>query len=559
MKSVVPSRSVLKWINGVVGKNKIWILYLTLIQICQGVAGVAFALSLRNVIDCAVEKNKNELTIQLIILCSLALLSIILQTLSRYIDEKARARLDKDFRCKCFSDLLYGSYANVTEIHSGEWMNRIVSDTNVVVSAVVQIIPGITGTAVRLVGAGVMIAVLLPKFIAILLPAGIVIAAFSLVFRNKLKSYHKEIQKSDGKVRSFMQERLLSLIVIKSFTQEKRTEEIAEEYMDEFGKKRIKRIHFVNLCTTALHLAMRGAYVLGVCVCSINIVRGLMSYGTMTAILQLVTQVETPFAQLSNFLPQYYSMIASAERLIEIENLPADCDGEMLSEEEIQNFYENEFKSVGLSEAYFSYKDSGDGKIHVLNKKSIAVNKGEYVAFMGESGCGKSTAMKLMMCLYPLDSGERYLKTEDGETIKLSPKWRGLFAYVPQGNCLVSGTVREVLTFGNPQTAHNEDEIYRALKIACADTFVNELSEGIDSRLGEQGTGISEGQMQRLAIARAVMSGRPILLFDEATSSLDSVTEEKLLQNLRTMTDRTVILITHRTATLDICDKTIRF
>lgn len=559
MKSVVPSLSVLKWINGVVGKNKIWIFYLTLIQICQGVAGVIFALSLRNVIDCAVEKDKDGLVIQLIILCSLAVLSIILQTLNKYIDEKARVRLEKDFRCKSFSDLLSGAYATVTEVHSGEWMNRIVSDTNVVISAVVQIIPGVTGTAVRLVGAGVMIAVLLPKFIAILLPAGIVIAAFSLLFRNKLKSYHKEIQNSDGKVRSFMQERLLSLIVIKSFTQEKRTEEIAEEYMDEFAEIRMKRIHFVNLCTTALHLAMRGAYVLGVCVCSINIVYGLMSYGTMTAILQLVTQIEAPFTQISNFLPQYYSMIASAERLIEIEKLPADCDEKMLSQSEIQEFYENEFDSVGLCEAYFSYKDSGDGKIHVLNKKSLAVNKGEYAAFMGESGCGKSTAMKLMMCLYPLDSGERYLKTKDGKKINLSPEWRGLFAYVPQGNCLVSGTVRDVLTFGDPEAAKNDAEIYNALKIACADTFVDELPEGIDSRLGEQGTGISEGQMQRLAIARAVMSGRPILLFDEATSSLDSVTEEKVLKNLRTMTDRTVILITHRTATLDICDKTIHF
>lgn len=559
MKSVVPSLSVLKWINGVVGKNKIWVFYLTLIQICQGVAGVVFALSLRNVIDCAVEKNKKELTVQLLILCFLALLSIALQTLNKYIDEKARARLDKVFRCKSFSDLLSSSYADVTEIHSGEWMNRIVSDTNVVISAVVQIIPGITGTAVRLVGAGVMIAVLLPKFVAVLLPAGIVIAAFSLLFRNKLKSYHKAIQNSDGKVRSFMQERLLSLIVIKSFIQEKRTEEIAKEYMDEFGKIRVQRIHFVNLCTTALHLAMRGAYVLGVCVCSVNIANGLMSYGTMMAILQLVTQIETPFAQISSFLPQYYSMIASAERLIEIEKLPADCDEEMLSQSEIQKFYENDFDSVGLSEAYFSYKDSGDGKTHVLNRKSISVNKGEYVAFMGESGCGKSTAMKLMMCLYPLDSGERYLKTEDGSKINLSPKWRGLFAYVPQGNCLVSGTVRDVLAFGNPDASKNDAEIYKALKIACADTFVDELPDGIDSRLGEQGTGISEGQMQRLAIARAVMSGRPILLFDEATSSLDSVTEEKVLQNLRTMTDRTVILITHRTATLDICDKIIQF
>ena len=165
----------------------------------------------------------------------------------------------------------------------------------------------------------------------------------------------------------------------------------------------------------------------------------------------------------------------------------------------------------------------------------------------------------LQPSLYPLNKGEKYLLNSDGSRTELSAEWRGLFSYVPQGNFLVSGTIREVLTFGNSELMKQEDKIYSALKIACADGFVNELPYGLDTVLGEQGSGLSEGQIQRLAIARAIISERPILMLDEATSSLDGATEEKLLMNLRTMTDKTVILITHRPAALSICDRKIKF
>ena len=559
MSSTKSTKPVLSWLSGVIGKNSKWILALTFVQVCQGVFGVIFALELKRVVDFAILHDKKQLIIELVILSALALISIILQAVGKVIDEKARVNLDKAFRQKAFSELLNRSYGEVMNTHSGEWMNRIVSDTNVVVSATVQIIPNVVGTIVRLLGAMIALAVLLPDFILLLIPAGALIAIVSRVFRKKLKIYHKQAQSADGKVRSFMQERLSSLIVVKSFTQEKQTEKMSAEYMDTLGKIRMKRVHFVNLCTIALHLAMRGAYVIGVVVCTINIVNGLMTYGTMMAILQLVTQVETPFAQISSFLPQYYSMIASAERLMEIEKLEKDINTQQLAEESIKEFYEKEFASVGLQKAYFSYKDAGDGKTHVLDNMSVDIQKGEYVAFVGESGCGKSTAMKLMMCLYPLDKGGRYLKTTSGEIQALTSDYRGLFAYVPQGNFLVSGTIREILTFSNEKLMADDEGLNKALAIACADGFVNDLPNGIDTELGELGSGLSEGQTQRLAIARAIMSERPILMLDEATSALDSVTEEKVLQNIRTMTDRTVIIITHRPAALTVCDKKIQF
>lgn len=553
------SFSVLKWISNIIGKNKIWIILLTLIQSVQGVFGVVFALSLREIIDSAVAKNTQVMIRDIVFLCVIVICMIACIALNKYLDEKAKSRLEKTFRNKVFSKLLNRSYASVSDVHSGEWMNRITSDTTVVINAAVQIVPGLCGTLVRLFGASIMLFVLIPQLVVILIPAGILLAIFSLVVRDKLKQYHRNTQQADGKVRSFMQERINNLIIVKTFIQETETEQEAEEYSDELVKARMKRVHFVNACSVAMNLAMRGAYILGVIICATNISKDAMSYGTMMAILQLINQVEAPFSNISSYLPLYYSMIASAERLIEIENMDSDYDGEIRPNEDVKEYYNNDFATVGLHNVYFSYAEMGNGKTHVLDKKNIEIKKGEYVAFVGKSGCGKSTAMKLMMSLYPLNKGEKYLLNNDGTKAELSAEWRGLFAYVPQGNFLVSGTIREVLTFNNAELMKNDDIIYSALRIACADDFVKELPDGLDTILGEQGSGLSEGQIQRLAIARAIMSERPILMLDEATSSLDGATEEQLLKNLRTMTDKTVILITHRPAALSICDRKIKF
>ena len=194
----------------------------------------------------------------------------------------------------------------------------------------------------------------------------------------------------------------------------------------------------------------------------------------------------------------------------------------------------------------------------VLKHISLDIHKGEYVAFTGHSGCGKSTVLKLLMSIYRLDSGERYLTDADGEK-SLSSQWRRLFAYVPQGNQLMSGTIREVVAFADMEDRNNDARIRQALAIACGDDFVSDLDNGIDTLLGERGTGLSEGQMQRIAIARAVFSESPILLLDEATSALDEQTEKRLLQNLRRMTDKTVVIVTHQPAALEICDRVIDF
>ena len=194
----------------------------------------------------------------------------------------------------------------------------------------------------------------------------------------------------------------------------------------------------------------------------------------------------------------------------------------------------------------------------VVHGLDLEVRKGQYLAFVGSSGCGKSTVLKLLLCLYPLDAGERYLVC-GGRRLPLDGSWQRLFAYVPQGNHLMSGTVRQIVAFADPDHADDDARLQNALEVACAADFVAALEQGPDTPLGERGLGLSEGQMQRLAIARAVFSDRPVLLLDECTSALDADTEKQLLANLRRMTDKTVLIVTHRPEALHICDAVAHF
>lgn len=381
-------------------------------------------------------------------------------------------------------------------------------------------------------------------------------------FRKVLKRLHKNIQEADGILRVFLQERLESLLIVRTFVKEKQTMVQAVELMQVHKSARLKRNHFSNFCNIGFSGAMKGAYLLGIVFGGYGILKGTMSYGNLMAIIQLIGLVQSPFANITGFLPRYYAMLASAERLMEAEHFELD-NVELIPKKKIQEFYQTDLQAMHLKNICFTYQPPVQTEEEqqmpvVLKHMDLTIKKGEYIVFTGPSGCGKSTILKLLMCLYPLDSGELILETKD-RMQPLTPAWRRLFAYVPQGNQLLSGTIREIITFSDPQRANDEAGIYRALRIACAEEFVRKLDKGLDTLLGERGTGLSEGQMQRIAIARAVFSEHPILMLDEATSALDEATAVKLLENLSRMTDKTVLLVTHRINQGGIFDKKVSF
>ena len=559
--------NTLKWLYQVQGRKNILVLLLMILHSILGGSGVLYAVLLRDLVDSATEHNSSVFRQNVVLIILLVLFQLLLCAALRWLNEYTRTTFENNLKMRLAENIFKKDFASVSALHSGEWLNRMTSDTVVIANGYVDILPGLAGMIVKLVSALIMIIALDKWFAYILVPGGIVIVLLTYAFRKVLKKLHKNVQEADGKLRIFLQERIGSLMMIKSFAAETQTKKDFSVKLNDHKKSRMKRNHFSNFCNFGFGTAMDGMYLIGVFYCAYGILNGTISYGTLTAITQLIAQIQSPFASISGYLPRYYSVIASAVRLMEVESFDDDTSEQPLDVKSIEKFYEKELLSFGLKNAAFTYYPAVES-IEALSKESMPVvlkyislkiNKGEYVAFIGHSGCGKSTVLKLLMCVYKLDRGERYVESSTGGVSELDSKWRRLFAYVPQGNQLICGTIREIVTFGSPDDSDDESKIKRALEIACADEFVSELEDGIDTVLGERGTGLSEGQMQRIAIARAVFSESPILLLDEATSALDENTEKKLLENLRKLTDKTVITVTHRQAVLSICDRILSF
>ena len=559
--------NAVKWLFSVTGRKKWNILWLMIVNALHGASGVLYALLLRNIVDNAVEGDRKGFAFNVILIILLVLAQVAMRAIIRWLEELSRASLENLFKQRLLNNILTKDFGTVSAVHSGEWLNRLTNDTVIVSQNGVEILPGLVGMIVKMVSAAAMMIVLDYRFALILIPVGVVLFFTTYGFRKVLKRLHKNIQESDGRLRVFLQERLGNMMMIRSYAAEQQTGEEAEARMSEHKRSRMKRNRFSNLCNIGFQTGMQGMYVGGVVYCGYGILTGTISYGTLTAITQLISQIQSPFANITGYLPKYFAMTASAERLMEIEEFENDSDVQPMDMEQTLGYYRDSFRAMGLDNAEFSYYPSGDSVRRlskedmptVLKNVSVEIGRGQYVAFTGHSGCGKSTVLKLLMCIYKLDGGHRYITDISGNTEELSAKFHRLFAYVPQGNQLMSGTIREVVCFADRSGLHDNERINEALKIACADEFVSELDDGVDTLLGERGTGLSEGQMQRIAIARAVYSKCPILLLDEATSALDEATERKVLENLRNMTDKTVVIVTHRPAALDICDRILEF
>lgn len=559
-------QSARKWLIEVPGGKKWYIAGLTLLQALLGGSGVLYALLLRSVVDTAVARDRTGFWKAFVLIIALAAAQIALRAVARWLTELTRSTIENAFKGRLTETLLRKDFLRISAVHSGEWMNRLTNDTVVVANGYVDIVPGLIGMLVKLIAAVGMIIALEPRFAAVLIPGAILLAIFTMLFRRVMKRLHKNVQESDGKLRIFLQERIASLLMLRSFAAESQTQAGAEERMEAHKAARMRRNRFSNLCNVGFGAAMSGMYLLGVGWCGYGILTGTITFGTLTAIMQLVSQVQMPMANITGYLPRYYAMLASAERLMEAERFEDD-DAPAKPLSEMTAFYRNELAVIGMQNVSFTYYPVSDNALElektdmpiVLKNLSLEIQKGEYAAFTGTSGCGKSTALKLLMCVTKPDEGSRYYTDAQGNRGELTAANRRLFAYVPQGNYLMSGTIREIVGFADPQGEEDEERLWNALRIACAEEFVSELEQGADTLLGERGTGLSEGQMQRVAIARAIFSGSPILLLDEATSALDAATEKRLLENLRSMTDKTVIIVTHRPAALSICDRVLEF
>ena len=547
----------LKWILKNSKKQWIFIALLTFVNVIIAVGSIVISYMLRNVINSAtgVYGASTDQRLDLIffwgtIFVLLTISQVVSRIISNHLVFRITARLNIDMKSKLYSKMLKKSYAQMTKYHTGEMLNRLNDDVNTVASTITSLIPNVVFIIVKLIGIFIVLATIDPLFTLLFLGVGVGVFLFSSLFKGAMKNYHKQIMETDGKIRSFMQETLASLMVIKVFKSEKKVEKTASDLQEINYKRKAKR-NIISLTThSAFTLAFNSAYLFGLFYCAVKIANNdpIITYGTLSQVLSLVSQISVPINSLSSIIPTYYSAIASAERIIEIENLedePVINDENLNVKELYAQLDRIEFKDIS-----FSY-----GRDEIFDNTSLSVNKCDLVVMTGISGIGKSTLTKLLLGVFPLDGGEISFKFKDGTTMPVDTNTRKFFSYVPQGNFLLSGTIRENIAFINSEAT--DEEIWRAVRFACAN-FIAELPDGLDTIIGEKGLGLSEGQVQRVAIARAILSDAPVILLDEATSALDEMTELRLLENIKTLSDKTCILISHKKAANSVCNKEVR-
>lgn len=440
-----------------------------------------------------------------------------------------------------FTAICKKKYEEISPYHSGDILNRITSDVDTVVSSSVTIIPNSVSIFTKIIaGLGAMV-FMNPILALIILLLGVTVPAIGRFISKKYKYMHKECQRTEGRTRSFMQECFENIVVIKTFASEGPFIKRLQRYMDDNFKLKIKRTGISIAATISLYTFFTIGYYAVLLWGAGGLAKGTLTYGTLMAFLQLISQLRAPLQNVSGILPQYYSAIASAERLTELEGLR---DETSLLKSEDADKLKADFKSIEAKNLCFGY-----GAKNILENCSFTAEKGDIIAITGESGSGKSTLFKLILGLYSPASGSL---TVNGE-IPTDASVRPLFAYVPQGNMVLSGSIRDNISLCNPDV--DEESIINAAKAAEIYDYIAALPDGLDTMLSERGAGLSEGQIQRISIARALITEAPVLLLDEATSALDESTETRVLENIRRMTGKTVLFITHRNTSLKACDK----
>ncbi|MBQ3284162.1 MAG: ABC transporter ATP-binding protein [Ruminococcus sp.] len=543
-------KSALSWIVRSSRPQFINIIFLAVIYGLNAFIGVYNTVFARDLVDAAVKGVQggplDDVIRYGLLYLGVTVIQIVTLILARDLCFKVGAKLDMSMKSSLFRSMMMKEYADISAYHSGELMNRLTNDVNVVTSAIVSIVPNLVFFIVKIVGIFYILVRINVLFALVFVVGGALIFVIASLFKPVTKRLHKDVQEKEGKVRSFMQEGLGSLLMIKTFDAQEKMQKSAYSLQEESYRSQRKRNIFSIITGTGMSAVFAFAFVWGLCWGAYMLYYGAISYGVLMQITSLVGQIRTPIQGMTNIFPTYFTALASAERLMEIENLPDEP--ELNSDIDPQKLYED-MEAICFDDISFAF----DRDI-VLDSTSLMIKKGEFVAIEGISGIGKSTLMKLLLSVYQPKSGEIYIRTHEHKYI-VDKSIRKLFSYVPQGNFLLSGTLRENIAFVAPDAT--DEDIMHAAHIACAEEFIKELPEGLNTVIAEHGGGLSEGQVQRVAIARAILSGAPVILLDEATSALDEATELSLLENLRELKNKTCILISHKKAAERFCDKTV--
>lgn len=533
-----------KWLYSYAAKYK-WliVLYIVVGLFATGLSLFASLVS-KNLINEVIGGKISSAAVALYVFLGVS--GIAVSAFNRRISAKISLRVNNEIRADVFSKFISTTWEEVSAFHSGDLLNRINGDVSTVADSVIGWIPSVTVKLAQFIGALAIIfyydaAMALLSLISI--PAAALIS--SLLLR-KMRSYGAKIREAGSELMSFFEESLQNIQTVKAFglsqSLDSRLAQLQKIYFDtslEYNALSVKVTSGMSVLGLAVSYLCMGW-------CIYRLFTGAIDIGTMVLFLQLSGYLSSSISSLIGSVPTVITATVSAGRIIAVLNLPREASGGNGAAEEIAasgKVPEIEFNNVG-----FGYKNGGE----VFSGVNLKIAPGEFAAFVGPSGGGKTTLLRVLLGLVKPAFGKATLSA-GGVTAEISPATRKIFTYVPQEKAVFSGTVAEMLRLFSPDAT--DEEIFAALKAACAYDFVAALPQGINTPLGERGAGFSEGQNQRLSIARAVLRKAPVLLLDEATSALDLETERTVFENITALCrGKTLIVMTHRESVLPLCD-----
>ena len=539
---------ILRWLWRAWRGNRLQACLNAVIGLSSVVVSLAKVTAVRHAIDVASGAARGNLYWAVAVMGLLILCDFLLNISSTWVQNLLGIRAQNRMQQRMLDRILRSRWHGKEHFHSGDVLNRLEFDVANVVDFLTQTIPNTLSVFAMFVGAFcylfAMDAVLALITVAIL-P---VFIGLSKVYVNRMRKLTKDVRAEDSRVQSALQETIQHRMLIKTLESEATMVNRLERTQGVLRHKVVKRTVFSVFSNTVLNVGFALGYLVAFLWAAVRMSANSLSFGGMTAFLQLVNRIQSPARSLTRLVPAFVSVFTAAERLMELEESPLDEQGEPIA-----------FKApagIRLEHVSCAYDDG----VEVLHDISFDFKPGTCTAILGETGAGKTTLIRVILGLMMPKGGkaEIYQGVASPSAIgkrvaELSPLTRCNLAYVPQGNTLLSGTVRDNLRLG--KLSATDEEMEEALRLSCAE-FLFDTSAGLDTMCGEQGSGLSEGQAQRIAIARALLRDCPVLLLDEATSALDPDTERQLLSNILSDKRRTVIFITHRLAVKDYCDQT---
>lgn len=530
---------ILHWLWRVLRRHRMQACINTLLGCTSVMLDFAFIAATKHTIDIATHRSEGNLVVAGAMLTGIMLGILCTSFAMRWVRAILGVKAQNHMQRACFDRLLHSDWQAMNTRHSGDILNRLERDVRDVVNAVTETFPSFISVCIRLCGAFLFLYTMdaaLACLTIVLLPLFLLL---SKLYMKKMRSLTRDIRQTDSRIQSILQETIQHRMVIQTLQRQAEMTDKLDHVQQHLRRQIHRRTKFSSFSSSTLTLGFMGCYLITFLWGAARLHEGTITYGMMIAFIQLIGQIQSPFRDMARFVPILVGAFTAGERLMEMEEIPIEKD------EEAEDTELADIPGIRLHNVCYRYGQEGRPILHHLD---FDFPPGSRTAITGETGAGKTTLVRLMLALVRPDEGE--IELYDGQrSIPCNAGTRAHFVYVPQGNTLLSGTIRENLLLGNPDA--NEADMRRALTEACAD-FVFELPHGLDTECNEQGGGLSEGQAQRIAIARALLNSGGILLLDEATSALDSETEKKLWRNIsRHFRDKTLIFVTHRTEAID--------